>query len=102
MAVDAAVSRYLAAGHIDEVPDDLTEPHLNVIEADVRETRCRIVETATRLWRSATSDADRLDALRAFVDSADGHPEVVQGVENLLMRLLAGNRQRLAPTAFAC
>ena len=98
MAVDAAVSRYLAAGHIDEVPDDLTEPHLNVIEADVRETRCRIVETATRLWRSATSDADRLDALRAFVDSADGHPEVVQGVENLLLRLLAGNRQRLAPT----
>tara|TARA_Y100001934_G_scaffold201931_1_gene238065 strand:- start:1961 stop:3049 length:1089 start_codon:yes stop_codon:yes gene_type:complete len=98
MAVEAAVSRYLAAGHIDEVPDDLAEPHLNVIAPEVRETRCRVVETATRLWRSAGDDPARLAALRGFVEAGEGPPDVIEGVETLLMRLLAGSRQRLSPT----
>lgn len=97
MPPDAAVSRYFAAGQINALPDDLTEPHLTIADADLREQRCRIVETATRIWRSADTDNERIEALAAYVANPDQPVEVVEAVDALLTRRLCGSHQRLAP-----
>ena len=101
MAPEAAVARYFAAGHIDEIPSDLAEPHLIELNQELREQRCRIVETITRLWRSVDSDAGRVEALQAWLANPDQPQAVVDGVQQTMMHRLERSHQRLDPAEIA-
>ncbi len=87
MTSDETIQRYLAAAHIDEIPDldALTVPRWPDIDDASRRTQARMIDAATAIWCAAEDDPGRAKALAALPQT-ERERGVLQRVHAMLAR----------------
>ena len=93
MRFGAEIARYLAAAHLDAIPDDRRTPRPPAVDPILRAAGQARAALATRIWCGGATDAERRELLAACeVDVA-----VLEPVRRNLDRHLRGPANRLPP-----
>ena len=90
---DGEIARYLAAAHLDAIPDDRRTPRLPKVDPALRAAGQARSALATRIWCGGATDAERRELLAA----CDVDPTVLEPVRKNLNRHLRGPANRLPP-----
>ena len=85
------IDRYLAAAHLNALPDDRRQPRHPSVDPALRAAAQKRSALATRIWCAGATDAERRELLAA----CDGDAEVLAAVRQNLGRFLRGPANRL-------
>ena len=90
----AEIGRYLAAAHLDRIPDDRRTPRLPAVVPAFRASSQARSALATRIWCGGATDAERRDLLA----DCEADAAVLEPVRRNLDRHLRGPANRLPPS----
>ena len=91
--LDAEITRYLAAAHLDGIPDDRATPRRPVVDPAQRAAGHARSALSTQIWCGGATDAER----RELLASCDADAAVLDPVRRNLNRFLRGPANRLPP-----